>query len=294
MKRNENKELEALISLLDDPDDVIFGQVKTKIIDYGPQAIPTLENAWENAFDNTIHDRIENLIHKIQINKLFKDFKSWKSSDENNLLDVFLLLTRFQYPDVNTDKLSKEVALLIRDVWLELNNNLTALEKIKVLNHIFFEIHKYSGNKKNFYSPDNFFLNKILETKHGNPISLGLLYIIIAQSLKIPIYGVDLPKHFILMYADEISEGGLVVSNDEALFYINPFNNGAVFTRNEIDLYIKQLGISKKGKFYKAGGNLMVIKRMLTELIFSYDKAGSMDKAEELRELYSLLFSVGD
>ncbi|MCF8398148.1 MAG: transglutaminase-like domain-containing protein [Bacteroidales bacterium] len=288
-KNTKDKELNALIRLLDDPDENIYGQIREKIYTYGPEAIPRLEHAWENSFDNLIQERIENLIREIQFEGILSQMQNWRKNNSEDLLNGFLLMTRYQYPDVDTDKLSRQVAQVIQDVWLELNNELTALEKIKVINHIVFDIHKFSGNKSNFYAPDNFYLKNLLESKKGNPISLGMLYIIIAQSLKIPIYGVDLPKHFILAYSDEITEGRETVSNDDVLFYINPFNYGAVFTQNEIDLYIKQLGIKKKDKYYKPCDNIRIMRRMVTELIFSYQKSGNTDKADELKMILKIL-----
>ncbi|MDZ7743627.1 MAG: transglutaminase-like domain-containing protein [Bacteroidota bacterium] len=289
VKNTNDKELNALIRLLDDPDERIYGQIREKIYTYGPEAIPSLEHAWENSLDNLIQGRIVNLIREIQFEGILEQMSEWKENNSRDLLTGFLLLTQCQYPDIDKDKLSREVAQVIQDVWLELNNELTALEKIKVINHIIFDIHKFSGNKSNFYAPDNFYLKNLLESKKGNPISLGVLYIIVAQSLKIPIYGVDLPKHFILAYSDEITEGTVTVSSEEVLFYINPFNYGAVFTRNEIDLYVKQLGIKKKEKYYKPCDNISILRRMLTELIFAYQKSGNTDKMDELKKLLKVL-----
>lgn len=290
IKEAENKELDALIRLLDEPDEDIFTQIREKIHTYGPDAIPSLEHAWENSFDNLIQGRIENIIREIQIDKLKIDLINWKKDKERDLLTGFLIITRYQYPDLDSTKLSRDVAQIIQDVWLELNNDLTALEKVKVINHIFFDIHKFSANKANFYAPENFFLKNLLETKKGNPMSLGMLYIIVAQSLKIPVFGVDLPKHFILAYSDEITEGKATIANeDEVLFYINPFNYGAVFTKNEIDLYIKQLKIKKQDKFYKPCDNVKILRRFITELIFSYEKSGYPDKAKELKDILRLI-----
>lgn len=288
--KEEDKKLDALISMLDDPDEQVFDQIREKIFVMGPAAIPSLEHAWENSFDHIIQVRIENLIREIQMEQLKIALKEWKEKESGDLLKGFLLVAQYQYPDMDSKEMSAKVAQLIQDVWLELNNELTALEKIKVINHILFDIHKFSANKSNFYSPENFFVKNLLETKKGNPISLGILYIIVAQSLKIPIYGVDLPKHFILAYADEITEGDLTVTNDdEVLFYINPFNYGAVFTKNEIDLYIKQLKIKSSDKYYKPCDNVRILIRLFTELIFSYEKSGYSEKAQELKEVLQLL-----
>ncbi|MCK4288906.1 MAG: transglutaminase family protein, partial [Bacteroidales bacterium] len=249
-------------------------------------AVPPLENAWENSFDNLIQQRIENIIHKIQFDNLFVELKKWSQNNYKDLLHGFILLSQYQYPDLDKDKITRQISQIIQDIWLELNNYLTALEKIKVINHILFDIHKFTSNKSNIYTPEKFFINNLLESKKGNPISLGMLYIIIAQSLKMPVYGVNLPKHFILAYSDEIkNEKFIVVKKDEVLFYINPYNKGAVFTRKEIELFLKQLSLKPDKKYFNPCDNITIAKRFVNELLTSYEKLGHQDKIYELKKL---------
>lgn len=284
MDATEHKELDALISMMDEPDTTVFDQIREKIFSYGSDAIPLLEDAWENAFDALIQQRIENIIHDIQLDDLYSELHNWSRFGYADLLKGFMLLTRFQYPDLDEDKMVKEIGRISQDVWLELNQDLTALEKIKVINHILFDIHKFKGNKTNIQAPDNYYLKNVLETKKGNPVSLGLVFIIIAQSLKIPVYGVDLPRHFILSYNDTIldTDGG---ETEKVLFYVNPFNKGALFTRNEIELFIKQMDLEPVDSYFQSCDNVTIIKRVINELIVVYDKAGNKEKMEELKFL---------
>jgi len=127
--------------------------------------------------------------------------------------------------------------------------------------------------------------------KKGNPISLSLLYSVIAQRLGIPIYGVNLPKNFILAYADEVAnlktyEGD---ENEQILFYINPFNRGAVFGRREIDYYIKQQKLEPQKAFYIPCSNAEIIQRMILNLIFSYEQQAFKEKVVELQELFKIV-----
>ncbi len=64
----------------------------------------------------------------------------------------------------------------------------------------------FSGNTTNHQDPQNSYIGQVLDTKKGNQISLASIYSIIAQKLDIPIYGVNLPQHFILAYLDEDKE----------------------------------------------------------------------------------------
>jgi regulator of sirC expression with transglutaminase-like and TPR domain len=281
-----DKELNALISLLDEPNEDIFQQIRHKLLFYGMDAVPVLENAWDNSFDNLIQDRIEEIIHDIQQNQLLSELKDWAKNFHYDLLKGFYLVSKYQYPDLDYKSLEDKVEIIKRDIWLELNSGLTALEKVKVINHIFFEVHGFKGNKTNIDAPQNFFLNNLVESKKGNHISLGMLYIIIAQKLGIPIFGVDLPQHFVLAYVDEVHEEKYSIADEnEVLFYINPFNKGAIFTKNEIEVYIKHLEMDKRESFFKPCRNVDIIIRLIDNLIKTYKRMGYNDKVDELNQL---------
>ena len=69
-QRINKKELNALIHLLDDPDEIIYSEIRKKFVSLGPPAIPHLESAWENTYDIIMQKRIEQIIHHIQFSKL--------------------------------------------------------------------------------------------------------------------------------------------------------------------------------------------------------------------------------
>ncbi|RLC24741.1 MAG: hypothetical protein DRH21_05010 [Deltaproteobacteria bacterium] len=287
---SQYKELSALISLLDEPSNPVFDKIKEKILYYGIDAIPLLEDAWDNSFDNNIQSRIEEIIHSIQLSNLKDALVNSKKNNRLDLLEGFFLVSKYQYPDLNFDNLKEQVERIEKDIWLELNSNLTALEKIKVINHILFDINRFTGNKTNIDAPQNLFLNNLLETRKGNHLSLGILYIILAQKLGIPIFGVNLPQHFILAYMDEVQDEKIAMEDEnEVLFYINPFNKGAVFTQREIELFIKHLKLKPNSTFYKPCDNVAIIRRLLENIIENYNKLGYLDKVDELKELYDAL-----
>ena len=285
----ENKELGALISLMDEPNEEIYGAIKQRIFGYGTLAVPLLESAWENSFDPVIQHRIEDLVHHIQLDDLKHGLKEWSQFYSNDLLRGYMLVSRYQYPDMKQEEVIKTIGQISQDVWLEINSNLTGLEKVKVINHILFDIHKFSGNVSGSKSPDSHYITNLLETHKGSSLSVGILYIIISQSLKIPVYGVDLPRHFVLAYMNAFTPDKSELSTNDVLFYLNPFNKGAVFTRNEIELFIKQLSLEKKPEYFKPCDNRIIIRRLINELIYMYDQSGNKRKSAELKELLDVI-----
>ena len=106
---------------------------------------------------------------------------------------------------------------------------------------------------------------------------------------KIPVDGVDLPRHFVLAYTDEIILAPRDIPEGDVMFYINPFNKGAVFTKNEIDLFIKQLKLERKESYFTPCDNKTIIRRMMNELIYIYDQSGNPVKKDEMTELMGMM-----
>jgi regulator of sirC expression with transglutaminase-like and TPR domain len=290
-KMNKN-EIKALISLLDDPNELVYQQVSLKFLSLGQEVIPVLEDAWEHSFDTLIQNRIETIIHQIQFDIIKQQLEVWALPENQNLLDGALLIAQYQYPDIDANRIRKQIDKLKQDVWLELNDNLTALEKVKIINHILFDVHNFSGNTSNYHAPQNSYINNVLESKKGNPLLLSIIYTILAQSLEIPIYGVNLPEHFILCYVDMEHLGVPSIEGENGsnvFFYINPFSKGAVFSHKEVDAFLKQLKLEPLARFYEPCSNIEIIKRLLRNLISSYEKLGYPDKSKELKDLLNAL-----
>jgi regulator of sirC expression with transglutaminase-like and TPR domain len=280
-----NTALAALISLLDEPDENAFQLIRDQILLLGMDAVSPLEKDLESNFNPVVQERIEFIIRKLNQNNLFAEFSNWLQVGSSDLLAGFILVTKTQYPSLDEKDVIIRIEQLKMDIWIELNENLTALENVKVLNHILFDIHHFDGNKSNMIAPQNNCINTLLESKKGSPLSLGMLFIILAQKLGLPLYGVNLPQHFILAYLN--STGIDDPGESDVLFYINPFNKGAVFTRREIDLFIGQMKIKLEKSFFSPCSNPEIVRRLINNLIFSYNQSGDSDKIEELETLLS-------
>jgi regulator of sirC expression with transglutaminase-like and TPR domain len=282
----EEKELHALLRLLDDEDNEIYNHIENRFLSYGKDVIPFLEDAWGQSFDAIVQQRIESLIHKIQFEAFIRALGTWKrteTQDHHTLLKGAILVAQYQYPDLDEEKIHTLINQIRKDTWMELNDNLTALEKVNVLNHVFFNLHGFSGNTTNYHAPQNSYINNALESRKGNPLMLSLVYSVVAQSLDIPVFGVNLPEHFILAYKDTTSYYPDKTEKAKIFFYINAFSRGTVFGKKEIDAFIKQLGLQPEDSYYEPCSNLEIMQRLLRNLIYSYQKLNETEKVEELK-----------
>jgi regulator of sirC expression with transglutaminase-like and TPR domain len=283
IRDSEIKRLDALISLMDEPDETAYQKIRDQVYGFGQEALPHLEKAVERTFDALMQQRITAIMQSIRQENLFRDLLDWVQLGSSNLMKGYMLITRSQYPELQEESIGTRIEKLRMDMWLEMNNNLTALENIKVMNHILFDVNKFEGKKINLNAPQNQYLNTLLESRMGSPLSLGMLYIILASKLNLPVYGVNLPQHFILAY---LTEPGLYEpTEDDVLFYINPFNKGAVFTRREIELFLRQMKIEPDKNFFTPCSNIDIIERLLNVLIYTYNQLGYPEKITDLQIL---------
>jgi regulator of sirC expression with transglutaminase-like and TPR domain len=281
----DRSELNAMISLLEDNDMEIIKAVTESLLSRGTVIVPELERAWEMAPDEKLQERIENLIQTIQFNSVKEDLKRWVQTGSENILEGAFYIARFNFPDIKFKIIDDYIEKIKMDVWLEINNNLTALEKIRIINYIIYDLHKFSRNQTDFYSPQNSYINQVIDAKKGNPISLAIIYLSVAWKLGLPIYGVNLPKNFILAYKDESAGHNTADESGDILFYINPYNKGAVLGRKEIDYFITQQQIEPLQTYFIPCSNRDIIIRLINNLMISYEKSANIKKIDQLKIL---------
>jgi regulator of sirC expression with transglutaminase-like and TPR domain len=277
----KESELKALVHLLDDEDTEVLSHIERQIIELGEEIIPFLESEWEENFNPVVQKRIEDLIHTLQFNTLVDKFKKWASDDEQDLLEGMWLLATYQYPDLELEKLKGELEQIYYESWLEFKTDIHPYDQIKILNSVIFSKLKFGANTKNFHSPGNSMINVVLDTRKGNPITLCVIYMMVAQKLKLPVYGVNLPNLFILTYY-----------SDQLKFYINVFNRGLIFSKADIDNYISNLHLNPQKIFYEPCNHFEIITRAMRNLIIAFEKLDDHYKADEIKILLNSITKI--
>lgn len=287
-----DSEISALISLIDDPDEAIYSHVKERLMEIGGKVIPALERAWEtDELGDLSRTRIEDLLHVIHLGTVRKGLEAWAQAGGNDLLEGAMLVARYRYPELDEHRIKSKLAAIRQDIWLELNDNLTAFEKVRVFNHILFQVHGFKGNKHNYHAPQNSYINDVLESRKGNPLSLAIIYQVLAEDLDLPLRGVNLPNHFVLAFLGEHD----AAAGDErnVLFYVNAFSQGDILGRSEIDEFLEKIKVPPQPSFYQPCTNVDIIRRVLNNLANSYAKQDDPDRASDLEQLRTALGQMG-
>ena len=156
-----------------------------------------------------------------------------QSDDGFPLLEAAASIAQDEYPGLDVQQLLDEMDHLLARLKRRLGPDTPALERLRVLNQFFFADLGFGGNVNNYYDPENSYLNAVLHTRRGIPISLGVLWLELAQGVGLQVRGVAFPGHFMVK---ALLPGGQVLmdpftgqslSREELSERLMPFRRGA-------------------------------------------------------------------
>jgi hypothetical protein len=221
---------------------------------------------------------------------LLEEVTEWSKNSNPDLLRGAIIIAKYEYPDINIPALLAEFDQLRRSVWLELNNYLTPLEQVNVLNTIFYSHYKFTGNELTDRNIGNFFVNKLFDTKQGNSYSIGIVYLAICEILDIPIFAVEVPQQFLFAYIDTLYS---FFNNDpngiqQIQFYLDP-TTGMAYTQTDIDNYIKKLKLNDKINNIIPISNKEIICKLIDQLSNCFQYKNEEVKILEIRQMRAII-----
>lgn len=253
-------EFDSLIMLLDDPDPSVSAAVLRRLRDGGPDIVPNLERVWQTSGGSSITKVLERLIHDIRIDSIANGLELWSKTGADNLLSGVAIYNRLLFPNVEPATIKAKIESICRPIWTEFNSSMTALEKVRVINHFLFNHNKFTYNDD--FTTQSHFLSTLLNTGRAHTNILAVLYAIVAQHLQLPVYCVELPSALTLCYVDEFSGG----FDNNVLFYIDVRSRGTAYGSSEITDYLRSTNTDAEEKYYKPCGNLNTVIFLLYSL----------------------------
>ncbi len=121
-----------------------------------------------------------------------------QSDDHFPLLEAAIALAQDEYPELDIQQVLGDVDQLLERLKRRIPEGAAALHRLRLLNHFFFRELNFAGNINNYYEPDNSYLNAVLRTRKGIPVSLAVLWMELAQGVGLPARGVGFPGHFMV------------------------------------------------------------------------------------------------
>lgn len=193
-----------------------------------------------------------------------------------NLAEAALYVAQTAYPNLDISTYLRQLDQMAEAVEERLPAERYPLKVVQVINQYLFAELGFSGNSKNYYQPENSFLNRVLERRTGIPITLALLYLEIAQRLKFPMLGIGFPGHFLIR-----------PDLPEVEIHIDVFNQGEILFPQDCQTRLEQIygaQITLKPEFLKAVTPQQLLWRLLGNLKQIYLEQQQWQQALEIVE----------
>lgn len=272
-------QLRAILTLLADRDQKTVSLVRRTLVEIGPEAVSSLQNAGEEA-DPYVRRQLQIIVDEIRQNDLEEGFRNLLGRDDDglDLEEGALLISRIRYPDLDADVFRLEMDRHAREIQKRGLSKGKPETIINEINRYLYSELGLHGNTQNYYDPDNSYINRVLERRTGIPISLSVLYLLIARRLDIPLVGVGLPGHFVLKY----EENGFCA-------FLDAFNGGQALTRDECIRFLLNSGYEVHESYFAPAPVRDIITRMLRNLVYVYNQLRDKERAQRASRLIQIL-----
>lgn len=280
LTEKEISEIRSLITLIDDEDETVYAAARARLLSYKDLALDYLPFIDEKS---TVADKRLSEVREILIRASFKEqLRTLRRDHEGNieLEDAVFLIARQRYLDLDTttyiDQLNRFAA--------ELKDELSSVaDEEEILRRIitFFTVEKkFEGNREEYYSEENHYINRVLDTKIGIPITLSVVYLLVGQRIDLPLRGIGLPGHFIMRF-----------SFGKSHVFFDPFNGGKILSRADCEAIVKNLGFNFSEEYLEPVSNKQILERMLRNIILTLEKKQENDRIETIRQFIDTLNS---
>ncbi|HVO33573.1 MAG TPA: transglutaminase-like domain-containing protein [Elusimicrobiota bacterium] len=246
---------------------------------------PSYRKVLENADDPELAREARLFLEETRLEMLVDAFRALAAEGEDlNLERGAFLLATLAYPQLRPSQVSGALNRMAADIQArqpvaELPSD---AEQAAVLRRYLFEQQGFVGNERQYYDPDNSFINRVLERRTGIPITLSCVYLFVAWRLGLPAHGVGLPGHFIVAHG-----------RSPAVVYLDPFHGGRLLTRNDCVAIVRRRGVSFQDAFLERTSPRQILLRMILNLMNLYTEQGATARAQWLSGLLGLLQDGG-
>ena len=273
------RERAALLKLLDDDDPAVHAAVRERIMALGPESCEWLRPHALSS-DPVLRKRVHAIILHFERCATDSEFTAFclRHGDTFDLETAALLLARTTYPEINLAAyraLLDEFAGILR---MRLHPGDEPHEQLATINAYLFQELGFHGNQSDYFHPNNSYLNQVLDRRTGNPISLCLVYLLIARRLNLPVTGIGLPGHFVCRYQSSLDS-----------IYIDAFERGRLLTKADCVQYLLHSAFGLHEQFLAPLSPRRILMRMCGNLHQSYLHLELNDEATRMQGYLAIL-----
>jgi len=268
---NPNQQ-EAFLGLLDDPSPAVHRALLAHFAQCGPAAAPFLQSVACGS-NRVLARHAARFLEELNFTDPVAEFRGFIRSLNYELESGALLLARTVTPDLDIGRCCTaldEIAARCRELIAEPSS---VREKCRILNRVMFHEWGFHGNEEHYTDPRNSFLDQVLERRTGLPISLSIVYLLVAERLGLELEAVGLPGHFVVGCFTE-----------ELPFFIDPFDRGVFRDPDEIFALVSRTKADPEISDLAPTPVREVLCRCCRNLVNHYHTAGDPERARLFAE----------
>jgi regulator of sirC expression with transglutaminase-like and TPR domain len=218
----------ALLKLLTDDDIAVYHTIRGKILSYGQSAGDWLRPHTLSS-DPVLRRRAHELVQYLAKQDADNRFLAFclNQGEDLDIEEGAWLLSQTQYPDINVAAYQALFDSYAGDLRERIDFGSPPESILATINQYLFADLGFLGNESNYYDPDNSYLNRVVDRRTGNPISLCLIYLFISRRLRLPIVGIGMPGHFLIRFQSSTGE-----------VFIDAFNRGKLLSKADCIKYL--------------------------------------------------------
>lgn len=245
----------ALLTLLADEDPRVGDAISGHLREVGAAALPRLREA-VHSLNPTLAGRASGLLREMRLEQVIGELSTFSGTNGRRLEEGLLLIARLHDPELDTAACTATLSHMTEDLMLRLDPGDGVDPMLSALSRYLYDEQGFSGNTEDYYNPANTYLHTLLETRRGIPISLSCLYLVLAQRMGLPIYGVGMPGHFLVKYDD-----------GHQVRVLDPFHKGRVLDREGCSRLLRGLGLSFDERYLTPVTTRYILERTLKNLV---------------------------
>ena len=195
-------QIKSMLLLLEDPDPKVYQQIRENIFNHISEVKPFLEDCRSLSGDTLFQARVQMIADEIDTMNSVAQLKRWSEREKPELIDALLIAQETFFPEFDPLKTLNSFKALRQKIWLEINQNQTAIEKVKIINKVVYEDFGLKKQNTDIVQPAHLCLENLFVYQKANNLMQTLLYAAMAQNLGLPVFPVILPDLFVLGYKD--------------------------------------------------------------------------------------------
>lgn len=282
IKRFSSKDItrvKSLINLLDDEDNSIYVIARDHLISMGEIALPLLESHL-HVDEPVLQERVKEAYEVITSAILKEQIRAYreKYKEDMNLEEGVLLIAKYGYPQIDMRTFSDLLNFFASELQTRLDFSDSPEEIVAKIGKYFSEEKGFSGSEVDYYDGDYHYINKVIETKKGVPISLCVIYLLVLGRLNLPVKGVGMPGHFIIRYGFGTKH-----------ILADPFHGGKILSLEDCKNYLVQMGYTFSDEYLDPVNNKQILERMIRNLILVFEKQNYSYKVQTFLQCIDIL-----